>query len=320
MQASIDGSEEVWSAILASILTHIAVFVPCCSSKVCRASCSAAVGRGGLLAADVALRGRDAGAGPLLTLYSCCHRPSRSGARSARRCTASASDSSTAWTRVYQTAPPRARPSSDRRQPGCRVGGRCRGRRPHAATEPPPRPTRVRCRSAWNSRRARASKSPTPCCSASRLASPSSCLKPPTSSHQPVRPAADLAAPAAARQSRSAADSAQAQDERQRSSDQIAQDLRRQLSGYSRRHRPRTGVGRQQPVEPLPLRGGNNGGGRLSLEIRGDRSRRCAQGCARREGTCSTRCPASRTRASVATMDVRNWRSKWTVRRRRCSA
>ena len=28
MQASIDGSEEVWSAILASTLTHIAVFVP----------------------------------------------------------------------------------------------------------------------------------------------------------------------------------------------------------------------------------------------------------------------------------------------------
>ena len=28
MQASIDASEEVWSAILASTLTHIAVFVP----------------------------------------------------------------------------------------------------------------------------------------------------------------------------------------------------------------------------------------------------------------------------------------------------
>src|SRR5690606_15019553 len=28
MQAAVDGSEEVWSAILASILTHIAVFVP----------------------------------------------------------------------------------------------------------------------------------------------------------------------------------------------------------------------------------------------------------------------------------------------------
>lgn len=28
MTASIDGSEEVWSAILASVLTHIAVFVP----------------------------------------------------------------------------------------------------------------------------------------------------------------------------------------------------------------------------------------------------------------------------------------------------
>ena len=28
MQAAIDGSEEVWSAILASTLTHVAVFVP----------------------------------------------------------------------------------------------------------------------------------------------------------------------------------------------------------------------------------------------------------------------------------------------------
>ena len=28
MQAAIEGSEEVWSAILASTLTHIAVFVP----------------------------------------------------------------------------------------------------------------------------------------------------------------------------------------------------------------------------------------------------------------------------------------------------
>ena len=40
MTAAIDGSEEVWSAILASTLTHIAVFVPLLFLTASRASCS----------------------------------------------------------------------------------------------------------------------------------------------------------------------------------------------------------------------------------------------------------------------------------------
>ena len=67
MTASIDGSEEVWSAILASILTHIAVFVPLLflegvSSIMFRQLSVVVV----LLAADVALRRGHAGAGALL--------------------------------------------------------------------------------------------------------------------------------------------------------------------------------------------------------------------------------------------------------------
>ena len=67
MTASIDGSEEVWSAILASILTHIAVFVPLLflDGRV-EHHVPAAVGRRRLLAADVAVRGGHAGAGAVL--------------------------------------------------------------------------------------------------------------------------------------------------------------------------------------------------------------------------------------------------------------
>ena len=67
MTASIDGSEEVWSAILASILTHIAVFVPLLflegvSSVMFRQLSVVVV----LLAADVAVRRGHARAGALL--------------------------------------------------------------------------------------------------------------------------------------------------------------------------------------------------------------------------------------------------------------
>ncbi len=67
MTAAIDGSEEVWSAILASILTHIAVFVPLLflegvSSVMFRQLSIVVV----LLAGDVAVRGGHAGAGALL--------------------------------------------------------------------------------------------------------------------------------------------------------------------------------------------------------------------------------------------------------------
>ena len=68
------------------------------------------------------------------------------------------------------------------------------------------------------------------------------------------------------------------------------------------------------------LSGGNSGGGRLSLEIRGERSRRRAQAGAGAPKTCSTRCRASPTRGSAATKDVRSWRCASIARRRRSSA
>ena len=58
-------------------------------------------------------------------------------------------------------------------------------------------------------------------------------------------------------------------DERKRSSDQIAQDLRRQLSGIPGVIVRANASGGNQQLNRL-LSGGNNGGGRLSLEIRGE--------------------------------------------------
>ncbi len=67
LTASIDGSEEVWSAILASILTHIAVFVPLLFlTGISSVMFRAALGRRLLLAGDVAVRRGDAGAGAVL--------------------------------------------------------------------------------------------------------------------------------------------------------------------------------------------------------------------------------------------------------------
>ncbi len=68
-------------------------------------------------------------------------------------------------------------------------------------------------------------------------------------------------------------------DERTRSSDQIAQELRRQLSGIPGVIVRANASGGNQQVNRL-LSGGNNGGGRLSLEIRGenlDDSKKVAQ-------------------------------------------
>ena len=58
-------------------------------------------------------------------------------------------------------------------------------------------------------------------------------------------------------------------DERQRSSDQIAQDLRRQLAGIPGVVVRANASGGNQQMNRF-LSGGNNGGGRLSLEIRGE--------------------------------------------------
>jgi len=59
-------------------------------------------------------------------------------------------------------------------------------------------------------------------------------------------------------------------DERKRSSDQIAQDLRRQLQGIPGVVVRANPAGGNQDLNRLLTGGGNNGGGRLSLEIRGE--------------------------------------------------
>ena len=88
MTASIDGSEEVWSAILASILTHIAVFVPLLflegvSSILFRQLSIVVV----LLAGDVAVRRGHARAGALLAAAR--------AAAAARQAQAASADGST---------------------------------------------------------------------------------------------------------------------------------------------------------------------------------------------------------------------------------
>ena len=71
--------------------------------------------------------------------------------------------------------------------------------------------------------------------------------------------------------------------------------------GHPRRDHPRQRVGRQQPAEPVPL------GRRRTAAAAACRSRSAARtwttrsGWRRRRRSCSTRCPASPTRASAAT-------------------
>ena len=65
--AAIDGSEEVWSAILASTLTHIAVFVPLLFlSGTASILFTQLLVRRHVLAGDVAVRRRDDRPGALL--------------------------------------------------------------------------------------------------------------------------------------------------------------------------------------------------------------------------------------------------------------
>ena len=84
MTAAIDGSEEVWSAILASTLTHIAVFVPLLFlTGVVEHHVRAAFGRRHVLAGDVAVRRRHDRAGALLALLKLP--PPRDAAQGPRR-------------------------------------------------------------------------------------------------------------------------------------------------------------------------------------------------------------------------------------------
>ena len=108
-------------------------------------------------------------------------------------------------------------------------------------------------------------------------------------------------------------------DERKRSSDQIAQDLRRQLAGIPGVIVRANASGGNQQMNRF-LSGGNNGGGRLSLEIRGeslDDARKIAQAT---KDLLDTR--AGRRRRAPG---PRRWPAgaggpQSTARRRRCSA
>ena len=115
MTAAIDGSEEVWSAILASTLTHIAVFVPMLFLTGVAQHHVRSAGRGRVvLAGDVAVRRGHHRAGALLAL------PAAAGSRrgSARACSArsiagaiACSTSSTRSTRARCTRRSQHRPT-----------------------------------------------------------------------------------------------------------------------------------------------------------------------------------------------------------------
>ena len=105
MTAAIDGSEEVWSAILASTLTHIAVFVPLLflsgTASILFTQLSVVVM---FSLVDVALRRRHHRAGALLALAAHARRGARGRRGSWRRSTASARASSSAMDEGYRKA------------------------------------------------------------------------------------------------------------------------------------------------------------------------------------------------------------------------
>jgi HAE1 family hydrophobic/amphiphilic exporter-1 len=100
---AIDGSEEVWSAILSSILTHIAVFVPLLfltgiSSIMFRQLSVVVV----FSLADVAVRRGHARARSSVPSCSSCRRQADQRRGSAASCTPSASARSKRWTTGYR--------------------------------------------------------------------------------------------------------------------------------------------------------------------------------------------------------------------------
>ena len=171
MTASIDGSEEVWSAILASILTHIAVFVPLLFldgvSSIMFRQLSVVVVFSLLMSLFVAVTLVPVLCSKLLVLPPPADKRSGLGGR---LYTLQRADAQRHGRRLPPAAPPRARPSADRgrRRASPRSSRRCCIFPTHPDRVRRPRPTRARCRSASSSRRARASSSPTPCCSGSR--------------------------------------------------------------------------------------------------------------------------------------------------------
>ena len=97
-------------------------------------------------------------------------------------------------------------------------------------------------------------------------------------------------------------------------------DLRRQLSGIPGVIVRANASGGNNQMNRFLSGGNNSGGGRLSLEIRGESLDDARDGRAGGQGPARHACPASPTRASAATKAGPSWRSASIARRRRCSA
>ena len=259
MTAAIDGSEEVWSAILASTLTHIAVFVPMlfltgmssimfgswprssrsrwrcrCSwrSRSCR--CSA---RGSSKRPITATAGR----------------------ASSVRCIAAATASSKGWTTVYARALHVALATGRRcSPPASRCSSLALFLLPPSASNCSRRPTKARSRSTPSWRSARASSGPKRCCCRLEEAHPRARARGDDAHHLGAAAAAWAAAAAAATAATSTCVWCQRTSASARANE-IAMALRRELSGLPGvivRARP---VGRPADARHARRRAGGDG-------------------------------------------------------------
>ena len=273
MTAAIDGSEEVWSAILASTLTHIAVFVPMLFltgvASITFGSLAAVVSFSLAMSLFVAVT-----IVPVL-----CSRfldPPHINGETRRACSASlyrfSERAAERYRQRLRPAPPRrARTSSDgvrhRHRPLRRWRSTSAGSSASSCSRPP---TRVRSPSTRSWRSARASKSPKPCCSDSRKRSrrsvPEVTMLITSAGGGGGGGGGGFGGGSGHRGNVNVR--LTPKDERQRTSEQIAMTLRRELSGLPGvivRARPSGG----QQMRGMP--GGNQGGdgSRFSVEIRG---------------------------------------------------
>ena len=257
MTASIDGSEEVWSAILASILTHIAVFVPLLfltgvSSILFRQLSVVVV----LLAGDVAVRRGHARAGALL---AAARAAAAAGPAQGLRRTALHAQRAVPrrhGRRLPAAAAPRRWPSADV------VVGVGAASVVAAVVIFPTLPTEFATQTdegqVQRQRRAAAGhahRAHRPGAAAAReRRSPSWCPKRRRSSPAPAAAAASAGRAAAAR---STADSMQHPAQAEGRAEALERSDRAgsapSARRHSRRHRPRERVGRQPAAEPLPL-------------------------------------------------------------------
>ena len=295
MTAAIDGSEEVWSAILASTLTHIAVFVPLLflsgTASIMFTQLSFVVMFSLAMSLFVAVT-----IVPVLcsrwlkTPDEEAHGDRHHGALLPRQRAVPRSDGRAAIAARFTSRSTTGRRSSAARRrwsssaaliyPHDRRSSCCR------------RPTRARSTSTPSSPSARASSAPRKRCSGSKRWSRANVPEAVTHHHQRRRRRQQLtaAAAAAARNRGQIRIMLVPRDQRTRTNEEIAIELRRAAVGPARRRRPRQPGRRQHPDHAVPAAAAATttaASSRLSLEIRGhdlDDARRIAQDVARDDG------------------------------------